>query len=108
MKVNARSSLLGGAIAFILGTACCWLPVLLVSIGAGTGILAFAEGVQAYSTYLMLGGGALLLIGGVQLYKKKVNGMSLDIITSSTIICPKCGYRKKEEMPTDACQYFYE
>jgi predicted ferric reductase len=26
----------------------------------------------------------------------------------STITCPKCGYSKKETMPTDACQFFYE
>lgn len=26
----------------------------------------------------------------------------------STITCPKCGHKKKEIMPTDACQFFYE
>lgn len=26
---------------------------------------------------------------------------------NSIITCPSCGYSKKEEMPTDACQYFY-
>ena len=26
----------------------------------------------------------------------------------STIVCPKCGFEKEEEMPTGACQYFYE
>lgn len=31
-----------------------------------------------------------------------------NIQTSSTITCPHCGARKTEEMPTDACQYFYE
>lgn len=29
-------------------------------------------------------------------------------IHESTITCPKCGFVKKEGMPTDACQYFYE
>ncbi|PIQ21519.1 MAG: hypothetical protein COW65_08620 [Cytophagales bacterium CG18_big_fil_WC_8_21_14_2_50_42_9] len=32
----------------------------------------------------------------------------MEIHTTSTITCPKCGYTKEEEMPTDACQYFYE
>jgi len=32
----------------------------------------------------------------------------MEIITKSTITCPKCSYQKEEEMPTDACQYFYE
>ena len=26
----------------------------------------------------------------------------------SEITCPECGHRKTEEMPTDACIYFYE
>lgn len=24
-----------------------------------------------------------------------------------TITCPECGFQKEEQMPTDACQYFY-
>ncbi len=27
---------------------------------------------------------------------------------SSTITCPSCGHRSTQEMPTDACQYFYD
>ncbi|WP_097458689.1 GDCCVxC domain-containing (seleno)protein [Mangrovitalea sediminis] len=30
------------------------------------------------------------------------------VILESTITCPECGHRKKEIMPTDCCQYFYE
>ena len=30
------------------------------------------------------------------------------IILESIITCPKCGYKKEEKMPTDACQFFYE
>ncbi len=32
----------------------------------------------------------------------------MDIITKSTITCPVCGFAREEEMPTDACQFFYE
>lgn len=32
----------------------------------------------------------------------------MKISTKSTIVCPQCGHRKEEEMPTDACQFFYE
>lgn len=32
----------------------------------------------------------------------------MEIILESTITCPQCGYQKVEEIPTDACQYFYE
>ena len=30
-----------------------------------------------------------------------------NINLQSEIICPNCGHRKLEIMPTDACQYFY-
>jgi hypothetical protein len=30
------------------------------------------------------------------------------IISKSTITCPKCGHNETEEMPTNACQWFYE
>ncbi|GAG33788.1 unnamed protein product [marine sediment metagenome] len=32
----------------------------------------------------------------------------MEIITKSIISCPNCGHTKEEEMPTDACQFFYE
>ncbi len=28
--------------------------------------------------------------------------------TTSVITCPQCGARRSEEMPTDACIYFFE
>jgi len=34
--------------------------------------------------------------------------MTDNIIPDSTITCPECGFSKKETMPTDACQWFYE
>ena len=30
------------------------------------------------------------------------------MIAESTLTCPECGHRKKEVMPTDSCQWFYE
>lgn len=32
----------------------------------------------------------------------------MEINTKSVITCPECGHQKEEEMPSDACQYFYE
>ncbi|MCR9277227.1 MAG: hypothetical protein NXH85_04575 [Pseudomonadaceae bacterium] len=26
----------------------------------------------------------------------------------STLICPRCSHREREEMPTDACQFYYD
>ncbi|WP_444958235.1 GDCCVxC domain-containing (seleno)protein [Microbulbifer sp. ZKSA002] len=34
--------------------------------------------------------------------------MAIDINRTSTITCPKCGYKHAETMPVDACQWFYE
>lgn len=34
--------------------------------------------------------------------------MKPEIITRSTLTCPHCGHSQTEQMPTDACQWFYE
>ncbi len=31
-----------------------------------------------------------------------------DLIADSTITCPKCGNRTSEQMPMDACRFFYD
>lgn len=31
-----------------------------------------------------------------------------EVILESVLTCPHCGHTKREIMPTDACQYFYE
>jgi hypothetical protein len=31
-----------------------------------------------------------------------------NIIQESTLTCPKCEHQKKEVMPTESCQFFYE
>ncbi|HUI99082.1 MAG TPA: GDCCVxC domain-containing (seleno)protein [Usitatibacter sp.] len=30
------------------------------------------------------------------------------VVLTSVLTCPRCGFRREETMPTDACQYFYE
>jgi hypothetical protein len=30
------------------------------------------------------------------------------MIAQSTITCPVCGHKATEQMPTDACQFFYD
>ncbi len=32
----------------------------------------------------------------------------MKIQLQSTITCPECGFQKEEDMPVDACQFFYE
>jgi hypothetical protein len=36
-----------------------------------------------------------------------VVGEDVRMILESTITCPQCGHRAIEQMPTDACQFFY-
>lgn len=32
----------------------------------------------------------------------------MDVVLISEITCPSCGFKKREEMPVDSCQYFYQ
>jgi len=32
----------------------------------------------------------------------------METILESEITCPNCGHKKVEDMPTNACQFFYE
>ena len=34
--------------------------------------------------------------------------MAAEIILTSELICPHCGFRQTAIMPTDACQFFYD
>lgn len=108
MKLRAGTTIIGGGIAFLLATACCWLPVLMLSIGGAAGIASFTEGLEKSSGVFMGLGVVLIGIGMVQLYSKRNKGSTKEIILNSTITCPECGYSIKEEMPTEACQFFYE
>lgn len=31
-----------------------------------------------------------------------------EVIEYSDITCPDCNHKEREQMPTDACQYFYD
>ncbi|MSQ26380.1 MAG: hypothetical protein EXR49_09000 [Dehalococcoidia bacterium] len=31
-----------------------------------------------------------------------------DVMTEATLTCPACGASRREEMPLDACRFFYE
>ena len=34
--------------------------------------------------------------------------MAAEIILTSELTCPHCGFRQTATMPTDACQFFYD
>ena len=33
---------------------------------------------------------------------------TVTVTLQARIVCPHCGHRQAETMPTDACQYFYD
>lgn len=70
-----------------------------------------------YWTYFLYAGMLGLLISTiVNYYMNKFHGSCETCTTyngktvelKSTLTCPKCGHKKDEIMPTDACTFFYE
>jgi len=107
--MNFRQSIIGSSIAFFLATSCCWLPVLIITIGGASSLMAFANGLERFSGVFIAIGTVSLLYGGYQFYNKKNSIMkSNEVQLLSTITCPECGHKKEETMPTNACQFFYE
>jgi len=107
--MDYKQSIAGGLIAFILATACCWLPALIVILGGATGMLAFSESLESYSAVFMIIGAVLLAFGIYKWRALKTNSMQpLHAVLQSVITCPKCGAVKEETMPTDACAFFYK
>ncbi|MFT4971907.1 MAG: hypothetical protein ACI9XO_004332 [Paraglaciecola sp.] len=106
--MNYKNSIVGGSIAFLIGTSCCWLPALIIGIGGGSTIISISNGVEKFSGFFMAIGVGLLGIGINQFNKRKNQVMNKEAILQSTITCPDCEFKKEETMPTNACQYFYE
>lgn len=103
-------ALLGSLLAFLLATSCCWLPWLAVLLGGSVvGTSAFAARMDVLSGPLLLFGTGLLGYAGYGFWQNKNRKESLKtVVLQSVITCPECGFAKREIMPTDACQYFYE
>ena len=56
MKINLSQSLIGGAVAFLISTSCCWLPFLVIGLGGASGIAAFSAGLEKFSGLFMIVG----------------------------------------------------
>ena len=106
--MNYKKSIIGSSIAFIIATACCWLPALLIAIGGGSTLIGISSGLEKFGGLFLIIGFALLGFGLYQYLNNKKVSTIKDPILQSTITCPECGYKKEETMPTNACQYFYE
>ena len=89
---------------------------LLIALIAG-GLIFYAYNFY-FDSYIIYGGMfGLLISAGLNYYinrKNKIACATCQVIDGkkveleSVITCPKCGHGKKEIMPTDACQFFYE
>lgn len=106
--MNLNRSLFASLIAFILATSCCWLPAMLITLGAGTTLIGIGSGLEQFSGIFMAIGAGLLGVGVYQYQSGKINPEEREVILLSTITCPICAHKKEETMPTNACTYFYE
>jgi hypothetical protein len=91
-----------------------------ITVGIISGLLVFYGyyfNNSDYWTYFLYSGMFGLFIATIWNYQQnKINGACNTCVTyngktielESTITCPKCGYKKTEIMPTDACQFFYD
>lgn len=89
---------------------------LLIGLASG-GIIVYAYNFNFDSKIIYVGMFGLLAATGLNYYINRghkiacanctvIDGKTVEL--ESTITCPNCGHRKKEMMPTDACQFFYE
>jgi len=95
----------------------CLYP-LLVAIPSGLLIFyGYHFNGSDYWTYFLYAGMFGLLAATIWNYRRnKIHGKcdtcviyeGKEVELKSIITCPKCGHKKDELMPTDACQYFYE
>lgn len=99
-----------GILAFVIGTACCWIPAVIFLFGGASLANGIGKGLNQVSLpFIFLGMG---LVGySYYSFRKKSQIQSLkpsQLILHSSITCPECRNKTKNKMPTDACQYFYE
>ena len=106
--MNYKKSLIGSSIAFIVATSCCWLPALIIGIGGGSTLIGLSNGMEKFSGLFLAVGIGFLGYGTYQYQKSRSMPSDAEVTLISTITCPECGHKKEEEMPTDACQYFYQ
>ena len=82
-----------------------WLLALALLGGAAffSGLYVLPSEPLSYAGLL-----ALLLASGADIWTRLARGGSSPRALESVITCPQCGHRKRESMPTDACQFFYD
>jgi hypothetical protein len=105
MKLKNTYTYFASAFAFLIATSCCWLPPLVALLAGATGLAAFSGWFDTVAPWLMAIGGGLFGWSVFKIWKKREGRLP---VLDSVIKCPSCGFSKKETMPTEACQFFYE
>jgi amino acid permease len=108
--MNYKKSIIGVIVAFLLATACCWLPGLIVILGGATGMLALNDSLEQYNEIFMSLGALLFFYGIYKIIrqKKSLRDPRQMALLKSVITCPKCGATKEETMPINTCVLFYK
>jgi uncharacterized membrane protein YdjX (TVP38/TMEM64 family) len=89
-----KKSLVGGLVAFVIATSCCWLPALIIAIGGGSTLIGISNGLEKSSgIFIAIGIGFLGF--GIYQYNRKRNAADKVVIILSTITCPECGHNRK-------------
>ena len=88
-----------------------WYPIIIAVPSAMA--ISYSIFYNGATFLIYIGMFGILMATGVNYYRNKLDknctmyrGKTVKL--KSTLTCPKCGYKKEEIMPTDACQFFYE
>jgi len=97
MQLKANQSFIGGLIAFLIATSCCWLPALAITLGGASSIVAFSSGLEKFSGLFMIVGTGFLGWGSYQFYQRNnQKNKNMTILLQSTITCPECSHSKEK------------
>lgn len=87
----------------------CMYPLLIAVPSAS--LIWYGIFMTTISPFMYIGMLGMLLATFVNYYRFRLHNGSFkekDVIIKSILKCPKCGFAKEEDMPEDACAYFYE
>lgn len=80
-------------------------PLALASIGT---VLCFVHYHLYFSEPLIYAAFAALITSGIWNTILRMKKSPKEPVLESTITCPHCGHQETEQMPTDACQFFWD
>jgi len=74
MKEKGFWSAIGAVVAAVLGSSCCWLPLTLLALGAGTAATALTGFVESFRIPIVVVALALLGVAGYFTYVHSASG----------------------------------